>query len=48
MHSVFLPKAKTPIQGPGGIQAGFAWQAAKDPTVGKTCTAELINDVTGY
>jgi hypothetical protein len=48
VHSVFLPKAKTPIQGPGGIQAGFAWQAAKGPTVGKTCTAELINDVTGY
>lgn len=48
VHSVFLPKAKTPIQGPGGIQAAFAWQAAKDPTVGKTCTVELINDVTGY
>ncbi len=48
VHSVFLPKAKTPIQGPGGIQAAFAWQAAKDPTVQKTCTAVLINDVTGY
>jgi hypothetical protein len=48
VHSVFLPKAKTPIQGPGGIQAAFAWQAAKDPTVQKTCTAVLINNVTGY
>jgi len=48
VHSVFLPKAKTPIQGPGGIQAAFAWQAAKDSGLGKTCTAVLINDVVAY
>jgi hypothetical protein len=48
VHSAFLPKPKTPIQGPGGIQAAFAWQAAKDPTLLKTCTAALINDVAAY
>jgi hypothetical protein len=48
IHSAFLPKPKTPIQGPGGIQAAFAWQAAKDPTLHKTCTAVLINDVSAY
>ena len=48
VHSAFLPKPKTPIQGPGGIQAAFAWQAAKDPTLLKTCTAVLINDVAAY
>ncbi|MDI3470371.1 MAG: hypothetical protein OJF62_002434 [Pseudolabrys sp.] len=48
IHSAFLPKPKTPIQGPGGIQAAFAWQAAKDPVLLKTCTAVLVNDVTGY
>jgi hypothetical protein len=48
IHSAFLPKPKTPIQGPGGIQAAFAWQAAKDPTLHKTCTAVLINDVAAY
>jgi len=48
IHSAFLPKPKTPIQGPGGIQATFAWQAAKDPTLHKTCTAVLINDVAAY
>ena len=48
VHSAFLPKPKTPIQGPGGIQAAFAWQAAKDPTLHKTCTAVLVNDVTAY
>ena len=48
VHSAFLPKPKTPIQGPGGIQAAFAWQAAKDPTLHKTCTAALVNDVAAY
>jgi hypothetical protein len=48
IHSAFLPKPKTPIQGPGGIQAAFAWQAAKDPTLLKTCTAVLVNDVSAY
>lgn len=48
MHSVFLPRAKTPVQGPAGIQAAFAWQAAKDPTLGKTCTVVLENDVASY
>ena len=47
-HSVFLPKPKTPITGPGGIQASFSWQAAKDPTAGKTCTVVLVNDVAAY
>ncbi len=47
-HSVFLPKPKTPITGPGGIQASFSWQAAKDPTAGKTCTVMLVNDVADY
>jgi hypothetical protein len=48
VHSAFLPKPKTPIQGPGGIQAAFAWQAAKDPALLKTCTAVLVNDVATY
>ena len=48
VHSAFLPKPKTPIQGPGGIQAAFAWQAAMDPVLLKTCTAVLINDIAAY
>jgi Phage tail tube protein len=48
LHSVFLPRPKTPIQGPAGIQAAFAWQAAKDPGLGKTCTVALENDVATY
>jgi len=48
IHSAFLPKPKTPIQGPGGIQAAFAFQAAKDPALQKTLTAALVNDVSAY
>lgn len=48
MYEVFLPKPKTPIQGPGGIQATFAYQAAKDPVTAKTMTVTLINDVSAY
>jgi hypothetical protein len=48
LHSVFLPRPKTPIQGPAGIQASFAWQAAKDAVLGKTCTVVLENDVATY
>ncbi len=48
MHEVYLPKPKMPVQGPGGIQATFAYQAAKDPALQKTMTAVLVNDVTAY
>ena len=48
LHEVYLPKPKQPISGPGGIQAAFAFQAAKDPALGKTMTAALVNDVTAY
>jgi hypothetical protein len=48
VHSVFLPKVKMPVQGPAGIQGAFSWKAAKDPTLNKTCTVTLINDVASY
>jgi len=47
-HAVYLPKPKLAIQGPGGVQASFAWQAARDSVVGRMCTAILINDVASY
>ncbi|MFH6783603.1 MULTISPECIES: phage tail tube protein [Methylobacterium] len=47
-HAVYLPRAKTPVTGPGGVQATFAWQAAKDMTLNKTVTATLINNVATY
>lgn len=48
LHEVYLPKPKQPVSGPGGIQASFAFQAAKDPGLQKTMTAVLVNDVTAY
>jgi hypothetical protein len=48
LHEVYLPRPKLPINGPGGVQASFAFQAAKDPILGKTMTAVLVNDVATY
>lgn len=45
-HKVFLPKPRRSISGPGGIQASFAWQAAKGAS--RMLTAVLSNDVATY
>lgn len=47
-HAVYLPRAKTPVTGPAGVQATFAFQAAKDMTLGKSVTATLVNNVSAY
>ncbi|WP_323775950.1 phage tail tube protein [Leisingera sp.] len=47
-HAVYLPQPRLPIEGPGGMQATFAWQAALDPVTGRMCTATLVNDLDGY
>jgi hypothetical protein len=47
-HEVYLPKPKVSISGPGGIQATFEWQAAKNVAANKMLTVELVNDVTSY
>ncbi|MGW5960822.1 phage tail tube protein [Methylorubrum thiocyanatum] len=46
--AVYLPRAKTPVTGPNGVQATFQWQAAKDTVTGKTVIATLRNNVTSY
>ncbi|ASJ23764.1 phage tail tube protein [Laribacter hongkongensis] len=47
-HEVYLPKPKLSISGPGGIQATFEWQAAKNAAANTMLTVELVNDVTSY
>ena len=47
-HAVYLPKPKLALEGPGGVQASFAWQAALDTTVGRMATAVLVNDQPSY
>lgn len=48
VHAVFLPRPRIEIQGPQGVQATFDWQAAKDGTLGRMCTATLVNDIESY
>ncbi|MEL6218602.1 MAG: phage tail tube protein [Pseudomonadota bacterium] len=45
---VYLPVPRRSIEGPGGIQATFAWQAAQDDAAAPMVTATLINSVESY
>jgi hypothetical protein len=45
---VYLPKPRLPINGPQGVQATFAWQAAYDSSLQAMCSAVLVNDVANY
>ncbi len=47
-HSVYLPRPRIEISGPQGVQATFDWQAARDSTLGRMCTATLINNIASY
>lgn len=46
MERVFFPKPKKQIQGPGAIEATYAWQAAAGATYNLRAT--LFNDVASY
>ena len=48
VHAVYLPRPRIEISGPQGVQATFDWQAARDNTLGRMCTATLINDREEY
>jgi hypothetical protein len=47
-HAVYLPQPRLPIEGPGGVQATFAWQAARAASPARLCTAVLTNTVATY
>ena len=46
-HEVYLPKPKLSVEGPGGVQASFDFQGAKNETAGRMLTATLTNDLDG-
>ncbi len=48
VHAVYLSRPRIEISGPQGVQATFDWQAARDSTLGRMCTATLVNDVETY
>ncbi|MBA4492413.1 phage tail tube protein [Paracoccus sp. S1E-3] len=39
VHAVYLPRPRIESSGPEGVQATFEWQAARDSTLGRICTA---------
>lgn len=47
-HSVFLPRPRVEVSGPGGIQIDIDWQAAKAVSPARMFTAVLVNDVASY
>ncbi|MCL5779186.1 phage tail tube protein [Limibaculum sp. FT325] len=47
-HAVYLPTPRLALQGPGGVQASFAWQAAQDAGLGRMATVTLVNDLPTY
>jgi len=48
VHAVYLPRPRIEISGPQGVQASFDWQAARDSSLGRMCTATLLNSVETY
>ncbi|OSM05960.1 phage tail tube protein [Magnetofaba australis] len=46
-HEVYLPKPKLTVDGPGGVQASFDFQGAKNATAGRMLTVTLTNDEDG-
>ncbi len=46
-HEVYLPKPKLAVDGPGGVQASFDFQGAKNDAAGRMLTVTLINDLDG-
>jgi hypothetical protein len=47
-HAVYLPQVRNPLDGPGGIQNTFDFQAAKAASPARMLTAVLVNDVASY
>ena len=45
---VLIRERTVEVQFRQGVQASFDWQAARDSTVGRMCTATLINDIEVY
>jgi hypothetical protein len=43
LHEVYLALAKTPIEGPGGVEAAFDFRAAYSAAAGRMMTATLKN-----
>jgi len=47
-HAIYLNRPRIGVQGPGGIDVQFDWQAAKSASPARMCTAVLTNTVASY
>jgi hypothetical protein len=47
LHEVYLALAKTPVEGPGGVEASFEFRAAFNATATRMMTAVLKNQLAG-
>ncbi len=47
-HEVYLPKPKIGIQGPGGVEASYDFQGARNTAANAMVTVTLVNDVASY
>ena len=47
-HEVHLTRPRLEISGPGGIQASFDWQGARDEGAGRMLSVTLVNDLEDY
>jgi hypothetical protein len=47
LHEVYLALAKTPIDGPAGVEASFDFRAAYNAAAGRMMTVTLKNDQAG-
>jgi hypothetical protein len=45
IHEVYLPKVKAAIDGPGGIQVSFPWEASHNEAEGCMLSVTLVNDI---
>ncbi|MTH62109.1 phage tail tube protein [Paracoccus litorisediminis] len=47
-HAVYLPRPRIQLDGPGGIQATFNWQAAQAASPARMATVVLVNDMPNF
>jgi hypothetical protein len=47
-HECYLSRPSIPIEGPGGVEVQYAFQAALNDSEGTMLTVELVNDVASY
>ncbi len=48
LHEAYLALARTPIEGPAGIEAAFEFRAAFNPAAGRMMTVTLRNQIESY